>query len=99
MFDAIGKLGLKTCALDGILDTWRDSTGQLLSFFNWPSGNSNNYWNTKQYIHYHLTLIGKWHDSPGNKTENIICQKNPKGKLNSIRLTCNLVLSQSVVGR
>ena len=98
MFDAIGKLGLKTCALGGVLDTWRDSAGQLLSFVNRPPGNSNSYGKTKQYIHYHITLRRKWHDSPGNKTENIICQKNPKGKLNSIRLTCNLVLNQSLVG-
>ena len=86
LYQAIRQLGLKSAALDGTdlakEGEWRDSTGQLISFFNWQPGQPDNILKKEHYLHYHAWWGKKWNDNPGSREENIVCQMKPGGKLN-----------------
>lgn len=70
--------------LDGIdtakEGTWRTSAGDLITYFNWNSGQPDNAGGNEHYLHYHGPFGKKWNDITAGYNEHALCQKPPTRK-------------------
>ena len=58
---------------------WKDVNDSLLNYFNWDSGAPNNYANSQHWVNF--VDSGKWNDESKSKIRNVVCEREPIGKL------------------